>query len=146
MIDHKSYVLALRARAVSLSVSPAPQWAFIDVPYTPVAGVTYIGEDYAPGSAPQVTVAHTGGELLFSGIYVLRVNAPAGGGFDSTGKYVKGILGLFPPGSTLAAGTQTIRIRSNPAAPYAEGLRNMEGGRAMVPVNIPFQVMTPNAP
>ena len=144
-VTHTAYKLALRNRAQTLTTVPAPAWAFEDRPFSPVAGQTYIQEQYVPATAPLVTLGNQG-EIEVTGFYVLQVFAPSG---TDTSKglaetYANDLIALFPPGLSLTATNgQVVRVRTNPAT-YREQLRNVEG-RSMIPVNIPFRVRTNNS-
>lgn len=140
LVNHTNIQLAFRARMTSLSVLPAVRaWENIDT--NPPTGQPYVEEDYVPA-----TVALQGltasGYIETRGLYVIRWYGVANTGLGDLTAGVDALLALFPPGSTFAAKTgEIVRVRGD-VAPSRSQMRQIQPGRAMIAVTIPFWIGT----
>ena len=139
-VNHTSIQLALRAVVLSLDLLPAAQaWENIDT--NPAVGVPYVEEDYVPATVALLGLTPSG-YVETRGLYMIRWYGVANSGLGDLTAGVDALLALFPPESTIVAATgEVIRIRGD-VAPTRSQIRQIQPGRAMIAVTIPWRIYT----
>lgn len=140
-VDHKAIHLALRNQLLTLASLPSAR-AWENMAYKPVPGTPFIEEDYVPGPVTQVGMT-TGGTIETTGLYVVRWYMLADTGLQSVDE-IDALLALFPPGSSLTAGSHAVRVRGDPA-PFRGQLLPVEGGWTACTITIPWRVYSANS-
>lgn len=112
-------------------------------PASIVQGSPYFKEQYLPGPAARATLG-SGGEFEWLPLYVPHIYVPSNGGANAARKYTDALLSHFKPETTMAVGTDTLRVKSKPAAPFSGQLLQGDPGFAVVPVTIPLEIRTLN--
>lgn len=103
----------------------------------------YVVEEFVPGPSQMLTMPYSGGVAEETGIYVLKWYGIAGKGVSGIWKCVDALVARFTPGTTLTAGSETIRIRGD-IRPRSTQLLAQEGGWLVCPVEIPWRATTTN--
>jgi hypothetical protein len=125
-----------------LSVGVPPLRAWENVTLTPAAYRWFIEEEYLPGPSAQITLGALG-EIETLPQYIVKCYGTSGHGAGALYTVAKFVLALFPPRLSLTAGTDTLRVRTNPA-PYRGQLLPGPAGFAVVVCTIPLSLRSPN--
>lgn len=116
-------------------------WEGIRVAPSPLA--PWIEEDLVPGTSEMLTMPYSNGVAEETGLYVLKWYGVAGKGISGIRKCVDDLLARFTPGTTVTAGSETIRIRGD-VRPRSTQLLAQEGGWLLCAIEIPWRVTTTN--
>lgn len=104
------------------------------------AGKNWVGTALRPGSRELITAPAEGGYLAHAGLYLVDVFVPAAVTVASADTLAQAVVDRFPPGLSLPAGAQALRILRSVAR---GGFR--DDGWYQVPVEIGWQVETINS-
>jgi uncharacterized protein DUF4128 len=104
---------------------------------------TYVEEQFIPGPVQKVTLG-LNGELELTPMYSLLIHVPDDTGIKANGGYAKALLALFSPGTTVAVGSEFLRVRSD-VGPFRGQRQPSRSGFSVVPVTIPFRMRTTQA-
>lgn len=149
-ISHKEIQLALRALLAAVPGLPAKRVWENEKPYAPVAGTSYVLEQFVPGPSQLYTASANGANGIKDarGLYIVQWFAPAGNGAPNVGGITElrdgadAILNAFPPGRgfPLTSGL-VLRVRGD-QAPTPSQIIQLDTGFAYVSVTVPWVVYT----
>lgn len=143
MISHVACQRALRTKLLTMSGLPAAtQRAWENIDFSPTTGTTWVQEEYLPGPMFRVTTG-TYGELEARPTYVVTFHGSQNTGMDTLGALADTALTLFAPGTSMAVGSDTLRVRGD-TAPYRGQLLVLDGW-ASVSVTVPLYIRTANS-
>lgn len=128
-----------------------PVFALLDAQlgtYTPAPPIAWPNVPYTPGTAAWLRVSHlpapsvrrsigVDGQNVYTGIYQVTVNAPAGKGPGAAETLADAIANWFPIGSTYTANGVTVRIAAVSCAPALS-----EPDWYRVPVSITYETVS----
>lgn len=139
-----SHAAEVAASGRSLSVLLPTSRAFENVDFTPVAGVPFVEEQYAPGGAAKVTLGPLG-EIEALPLYFPRVYVPSNTGFSAASRYADALVTLFAPDTDITmTAPSTLRVRTD-LVPSPGQLLQAQPGFAVLPVTVPLRYRTPNS-
>ncbi|MBA3890490.1 MAG: hypothetical protein H0X64_08160 [Gemmatimonadaceae bacterium] len=142
-LNHTAVQLALRNRMLSLGALLPAGRAYENEAFTPRPGQSYLEEDFVPATSRMIGGPAAGGRMEHAGLYVLRWYALAESGIDDR-PAIDALLALFTPGTTVPAGTETVRIPTD-FAPNAGGfIPTADPGFAACKITIPWRVFSTN--
>lgn len=128
-------------RTLSVGLPSMRQWE--NVAFTPVPMKPFIEEQYAPGPTGKFTLGALG-QLELLPMYFPRIHVPAGYDISAGAAYADTLLTLFAPGTAIAVGSDTLRVRGD-SGPYRGQAIQSEPGFSVVPVNVPLRMYTTNS-
>lgn len=117
--------------------------AFEGIRVAPSPLAPWVEEDFVPGSSQMLTMPYSGGVAEETGLYVIKWYGVAGRGISGIRKCVDDLLARFTPGTSLTAGSDTIRIRGDDR-PRSTQLLAQEGGWLVCAIEIPWRSDTTN--
>lgn len=148
--DLNAVYLALRLRA-----KPALPTAreMENVPFTPPATAPYAEEDFVPATNRLISVTKTNGVAIMTGLYVLRWFGEAGVGTSAMNSGLTAVLALFPiglgitatDGSVIIIGSYEGQNRGPNMGPQRGQIVNLDNGRPVCTVKIPFWLQSTNS-
>lgn len=115
-----------------------------DVIETPVAGRPFIEEDYIPATTVQLSGPYSGGTMQQDGLYVIRWHGLTNTGTSGIRKCVDDLVALFTPGTSLTAGSHTVRVRGD-IGPDVTRIEPLGNGWSVVTVTIYWRAYSTNA-
>lgn len=107
-----------------------PSVAWENVPFTPVAGVTYIAPFLLTGEPTQAEIG-TNGANRHVGVYQISIYAPAGNGLLTVGALRDALIDHFKRGTQLTYSDVTVRIQKAYSGPMLS-----ETDRVHIPITI----------
>lgn len=128
---------ALDTRLASLPDWPAARIAWPNIPYTPLAGETYLEPTFGAAEPRQAEIG-TSGRNRQAGFYRVRIVTPAGQGLGGATRLADEICAHFPRGLDLAAGSFAVTIARGWAAPAFS-----RESWFILPVTITWDAFTP---
>lgn len=132
---------AAAGRTLSVGLPASRAWE--NVAFTPATGVPYVTEEFVPGPGKRVTLGEFA-QIEYLPLYFPKIYVPAGVAVGASDAYADAIIRHFPPGlDVLATAQDQMRVRGD-TAPYAGQLLQTTPGFAVVPVNVPLWLRTPN--
>ncbi len=136
---------AASGRSIAVGLPALRAWENTD--FSPVTGRHFVEEDYVPAAPFVVSFPPQGATRDERGLYVLRWYGLSNTSVAGLRKSVDALLALFTPGTTLTAGSNTVRIRgmTNDPGPYAGQLLPQAGGWSVITLTIPWRSFTTNA-
>lgn len=146
--DLNAVYLALRLRA-----KPALPTAreMENVPFTPPAAA-YAEEDFVPATNRLISVTKTNGTAIITGLYVLRWFGEAGVGTSAMHAGLHALLARFSiglgitatDGSVIIIGSYEGQNRGPNMGPQQSQIVNLDNGRPVCTVKIPFWLTSVN--
>lgn len=133
--------VAAGGRTISVGV-PALR-AFENVDLIPVAGRPYFEEDFVPGTNTLRTFPAQGATGEETGLYVLKIYGLSNVGISAIRKTIDALKALFAPGTTLTAGVNTVRVRSDVSVQSGQILPQGNGWSVCV-LTIPWRAYSIN--
>jgi hypothetical protein len=127
----------------SLTVGFPPLRAWENSEFGPTANRWYVEEDYLPGPGAIQTLGAMA-QLQYEPMYVLRLYGIANTGIGALYKVSGAILNRFAPGYSMAVGSDSLRVRTNPA-PYRGQVMSATNGHARTTITIPLRLRTANS-
>jgi hypothetical protein len=116
-----------------------------NVAFTPPATDPYSEEDFVPATATLRTMPAQGGTVVMTGLYVLRWFGVSGDGTAAMNAGLTALLAKFAPGLAITAGDGTVvRVRED-VAPTRGQIMNLDNGRPVATVTIPWWLQTTNS-
>lgn len=131
------------AAGCALAVGVPSSVLYENIPTSLAAGSPYLAEQYLPGPAVTRTVGHSA-SIEATPTYVLTVGVPVATGTLAADGYVGALLTLFAPGTALTVGSDSLRVRGDPA-PFAGQLLRVEPGWMVQTVTIPLRTYATNS-
>jgi hypothetical protein len=110
----------------------------------PITGRHYVETELVPAPTRLLTFPADGGTREDTGIFVVRWYGIADTGAKGLRQCLDALSALFRPGSTLPAGTDTVRVRAD-SGPFASTITQRPGGFALVVFTIPWRVYRANS-
>lgn len=128
-------------RSLSVGLPTARTWENVEP--TPIPGVPYIVEQYAPGPTQMIGLS-IGGQVEGLPMYTVLIHVPADSGVGAADAYADAVLAHFAPRTVIPVASAMLRVRGD-TGPYRGGLLQAAPGFAVVPVSIPLwlRVATP---
>jgi hypothetical protein len=119
--------------------------AFDNIPFTPsnFAGRPFVEEDFVPATT-LLMGQKNGGLVQETGLYVLKLYGLSGTGVSAIRKTMDALKALFAPGTTLTAGSHTVRVRTD-LGPFAGQILPQDDGRSVCALTIPWEAYSINA-
>ena len=133
---------AAAGRTITCTLPACRAWENID--FTPFGSVPFVEEDYVPATNTLITLPADTGQIEETGLYILKWYGLATYGVTAIRKSVDAVKALFAPGTSLTAGTNTVRVRTD-AGPYAGQLLPQGNGWSVVVLTVPWRTRTTNA-
>lgn len=128
----------------TLSVGFPALRAFENIDFQPVAGRPYVTEQFIQGGGPVLkTITAASGTVEETGIYVLTWYGLANYGL-SIRACVDALKALYAPGTSLAVGSDTLRVRAD-LGPFTGQMIRQDGGWMALTLTIPWRAWTTNA-
>jgi hypothetical protein len=149
-ISYKEIQLALRTVLLTVSSLPAKRVWENEKPYTPIAGTSYVLEQFVPGPSQLYTASANGANGIkdVRGLYIVQWFAPSGNGTPNVGGITElrdgpdAILTAFPPGKGFPMTSGLIlRVRGD-QAPFPSQITPLDSGFAFVSVTSPWVCYT----
>lgn len=128
-------------RSLSVGLPALRGWDNLD--FTPERGRPFIEADFVPATATLRTGPAQGGTREETGLYVVRWYGLSNTGASNIRHAVTALGALFTPGTTLTAGGDVVRVRSD-VAPFASAVTQRAGGWALCTLTIPWRVHSAN--
>lgn len=128
----------------TISVGLPALRAFENTDFTRIDGRPYLEEDFVPAPPFLLTANAANGTLEETGLYVLKWYGLSNYGLSALRASTDALRALFAPGTSLAAGTDTVRISSRPG-PYAGQILPVDGGWSVITLTIPWRAFSTNA-
>jgi hypothetical protein len=110
----------------------------------PVTGRWLFNEQLVPSPMKLVSMPADGGLLEERGLYLITLYAPEDRGHTAIAKVVDALLARFTPGTSIVAGSETLRIEGDPG-PFAGQIIPRGEGFATCTIQIPYRAHTRNA-
>lgn len=129
------------SRSISVGLPALRAWEG-DV-FTPTIGRQYIDEDFSQDTSVLLG-ARDGGQVQEQGLYVLKWYGLTGYGMAGLRKSVDTLKLLFAPGTSLTAGSNVVRVRTD-IAPNTGGLVHLASGYSVLVLTVPWWSLTTNA-
>jgi len=117
--------------------------AFENVTLTPTSGRPYIEEDFVPATNSLLSFPASGGTVEETGLYVIKWYGLSDTGVSALRKSVDALKALFAPGTTLTAGSNTVRVRGDTAT-QAGQIIPLAGGWSVLTLTIPWRAYSVN--
>lgn len=76
-------------------------------------GFPYIAEQFVPATTSLLSITGQGGTVEETGLYVLTLYGLSDYGQAGIRKYINALKALYAPGTTMTAGSHTIRVRGD---------------------------------
>lgn len=130
-------------RAIVAGVPATRVWENMNLPSRP-ATRPYVGEAFLPTPGRMRTMPNDGGLMQEEGLYVFQYFGLANRGHAGIRKALAAIKARFTPGTSLTAGSETIRMREELAA-YTSQILPREDGWALGTLTVPWRCHTRNA-
>jgi translation initiation factor 1 (eIF-1/SUI1) len=108
------------------------------------AGFPYIAEQFVPATSELKTIMGQGGTVEETGLYVLTLFGLSGAGQAGIRKYVNALKSLYAPGTTMTAGSHTIRVRGDTST-RAGQIIPLGGEWSTCQLTIPWRAFSINA-
>lgn len=134
--------VAASGRTISVGL-PALR-AFENVDFTPVSGRPYVEEDFIAATNTLLTTNASSGTLEETGLYVLKWYGLSNYGVSALRKSVDALKALFAPGTTVAVGSNTVRVRAD-VGPFTGQILPQDGGWSVLTLTIPWRAFSQNA-
>lgn len=128
----------------TLSVGMPSTEALENTGAEPEIDAPYWDEDYVPAGPRLLSAPANGGTVEDAGAYVVKLYGVTGTGYAATRKLADALLLKFAPGTTIAVGSDTLRVRTD-TGPSAGQIIQLKGGRHLCTVTIPWHAFTTNA-
>lgn len=128
----------------TLTVGLPYQKAWENVAFTPVAGFPFIEEDFVPGTSGMISGPYSGGTFEETGLYVVRVYGLPNHDVLAIRAYTDAIVERFTPGTSMTAGSHTVRVRGD-VGPWASQIESDGDGWAVSTITVPYRAYTTNA-
>lgn len=129
-------------RTIAVSLPATRAWENIGV--APTEGRPWIEEDYVPATNTLVTLPASSGTLEETGLYVLKWYGLERYGVTAIRKGVDALKALFAPGTTLTAGSDIVRVRTDTSVRAGQILPQGDGWAVCV-LTVPWKTRTTNA-
>lgn len=110
----------------------------------PVTGRWLFNEQLVPAPMTLVSMPADGGLLEERGLYLITLYGPEDRGHLAIAKLADAILARFTPGTSIAAGSDTLRIEGDPG-PFAGQIITRGESFATCTIQIPYRAHTRNA-
>lgn len=117
--------------------------AWDNAAFTPTAGRPFLEEDFVPATTTLLGQKN-GGMVIETGLYVLKLYGLSDKGVSAIRKTMDALKALYAPGTTLTAGSHTVRVRENPG-PFAGQILPQGDGRSLCVLTIPWESYSLNA-
>lgn len=113
--------------------------------HEPAPSVPFLETELVPEPSELIGGPADGGTVEIRGLFVVRLFVPAGSGSLGIRRVGDAILERFTPGTTFAAGGETVRVRGG-LAPYSSALlaNARASGHSLLPLTIPWRVYRRN--
>lgn len=136
------------AAARTLSVGLPALRAFENIAFTPQSGRPYVEEDFIPATMSLLSFPAQGGQVEETMLYVLKIYGLDGSVLPNAGiaairKTVEALRLLFAPGTLIAAGSNTVRVRGDVAVQSGQILPQGDGW-SVCSVTIPCRAYSTN--
>ena len=145
------YTVAARTLAVeaaaagrTISVGLPAMRAWENTNLTPVTGKPYLEEDYVPATTRLLSAPARNGEVEETGLYMLKWYGLSGKGVSALRKSVDALKLRYTPGTTMAAGSHTVRVRTDTATQTGQ-IIPLTGGWSVLTLTVPWWAMSTNA-
>lgn len=117
--------------------------AWENVSFTPTAGRPYIEEDYVPSAHSLISFPASNGVAEERGLYVIKYYGLTNYGLGASRKWCDAVLARFAPGTTIAAGSDVVKVRTD-TAPWAGQPIPLELDRVVTTITVPWWAQTNN--
>lgn len=118
--------------------------AWENLTFIPASTIPYVEEEFVPATNRALSFPITTGTLEETGLYVLKWYGVSGlGGVGAIRKSVDALKALFAPGTSLTAGSNTLRVRSDTSV-YGGQLIPMDNGWTCCVLTIPWRAWSQN--
>lgn len=117
-------------------------WENLDAQDLVLAGRWYVTEQFVPATH-ELLGQRSGGLAKETGLYVLTVFAPENIGSLAIEALLDDLLALFTPGTSLTAGSDTVRVRAD-VAPFAGQIIPQGDGWSRCVLTVPWWALTTN--
>ena len=128
-MSNQAIAAALAQRLALLNLPTA----YENAPFTPVAGQTFIAENFLPVATQAVGIASNSSDN-FGGIYQVTVHAPTGSTKGAGYAMAKQVQDHFPRGLVLTYQGQPVTIMQS-----SQGPSFTDGDRWLVPVSVNYR-------
>lgn len=132
------------AVTATITVGLPYQLARENVQFEPAPDFPYVEESFVPATSTMLTVPYSGGAMVETGLYLLKVYGLSDYGPDAIGAYTDALKALFSPGTLIASTSDSIYCNGNPG-PWVGQLIPIEGGWTVAVLTIPWKAYTNNA-
>ena len=129
-------------RTIAVSLPATRAWENIGV--APTEGRPWIEEDYVPATNTLVTLPASSGTLEETGLYVLTWYGLSDRDTGSIRSCVDALKALFSPGTTVTAGSNIVRVRTDTSVRASQLIPQGNGWTACV-LTVPWKTRTTNA-
>ena len=102
----------------------------------------YVTEAFRPATSQVYTYPANTGQMLETGLYVITLYGLPKYGILAIRKYIDGLKALFAPGTTVAVGSNTIRMPTNKGANSSDLMPS--GTWTVCALTIPWEARTAN--
>ena len=109
----------------------------------PLTGRHYVETELVPASTRLLTFPANGGTREDTGLFVVRWYGIANTGAKGLRTCLDALAARFRPGSTFAAGADTVRVRAD-SGPFTGPISQRQGGFALAVLTIPWRVYRVN--
>lgn len=104
---------ATAGRTITCGIPSKRAWENEKFDLANAAGLNYVAEQFVPATTELKTITGQGGTVEETGFYFLTVYAQKGYGMSAIRKYVTAIKNLYAPGTSITAGSNTIKVRGD---------------------------------
>ena len=119
--------------------------AWENLKFTPTAGEPWMEEDFLGGPTTQVTAGTSAATLLVDPLYVVKIYVPEDTGIGGVNRYADAVLAAFKPNTSMTlTNSDVLRVRIGTGPSRGQIIRQRSGW-VVVPVTVPFRLLTLNA-
>lgn len=104
----------------------------------------YVEEDFVPATTRLLSSPALSGDIEETGIYFLKLYGLSGKGVSALRKSTDALTDLFTPGTTLTAGSHTVRVRTD-IGPRVGALLPLDSGWTVATLSVPWLAYSTNA-
>jgi hypothetical protein len=132
------------ARTITCGLPSKRAWENEKFDLANAAGLNYIAEQFVPATTELKTITGQGGTVEETGFYFLTIYAQKGYGMSAIRKYVTAIKNLYAPGTSITAGSNTIKVRGDTSV-RAGQIIPLDTEYVTCQVGIPYRAYSINA-
>ena len=127
----------------TLTVGQPTRTAWENVAFETTVGYPWIEEQLVPAGTRQITIGQNA-QLETRVLYSLLIHAVHDTGLGAPSAYADAVLDLFSPGTQIAFGSETARVRTD-TGPSRGQMLVRRPGWVTVPITIPLEIWSTNA-